>query len=258
MLDKDGNPISNIHEDKGGTDMRRDTDKKNRTKIIVAVITNICTVVAAVITTYGVMNAKSSPAVNNNNNTIILPDGQQINLEEYNELVANYRSLQEKLATLPSEKRTTTAAPARPTPLTSLPIVDTWKSNTAWFDSFEGNMARDHLDQLHSSGIIFGLSWPSDDSLYCVYPLDGKYTALNGLFAVTYPARSTEGNATLYIIDDETKEPLFTSKMHTKGTDPEPVTADVTGVIKLRVFVRGTSSSVWENVTFGLYDTVLS
>jgi len=250
--------------------MRTDTDKKNKTKIVIAVITNICTVLVAIIGTYGVMNAKSTPAVNNNNNMIVLPDGQQINLEEYNELVANYRSLQEKLDTLEKEpspprdetkqessNRTTQHVAA--TPLIGCPVAEEWKEGgSANFAKFEGDSMFDQSNQLHSNGIIFSLGYYPPPSLYRIYQLDGKFTVLSGLFAETYASRSSEVQATLYIIDDDTKKQLFASRIHTHGTDPESVEVDVSGVRRLRVFVRGDSIELYSSAEFGFFDVVLA
>jgi hypothetical protein len=148
-----------------------------------------------------------------------------------------------------------TPTPTPPPPLTptlELPVLDIYGQSGDYSYDISGAWGYDFT---HNRAYRYGIRFAdySNPDTWIEYWLDGKYSTLQGIFALVYADRDTNNVASLRIYGDGTL--LFTSQDHTKGTYPEDVSVDITGIKVLRIGF--TQREVWTRTSWAFFEPQL-
>ena len=162
----------------------------------------------------------------------------------YNAALAQLSAMGETLQ--PSDESGSTSQNTRAAKAGSKP--DTWLDDLDYFDESSywetGGVTKDNAgyDHAHSINRTWDGFWSyTRENGYRIYVLDGKYTRMTGSFYQEYDYRSSGGNTTLSMYNEE--EELLWQGTVARAIDPIPFDVDITGVIKLKIELSGSNAS---------------
>jgi len=241
---------------------------KGKDKLITAVVSIALTAALSIPTTL-IAARVNKPSVNNNN--IILPNGQQINLEEYNELVANYQNVKEELQALkegqatlinapPETQEQTTASPETQAPTTTTSsttqasdmqyLIDVvpakeWKAGR-YFTYSSQDSGDTEFFIMDGKPYYNGCTWNGYVGSYSIHMLNKNYTEISGTLGHVIEGHNS-GSHLLRIYYDGVPKKEVQLTMDTN----RPLVLDVTGVRELKFEVTSGNSNTfgYGNVT---------